>query len=56
MTYKTRPALICAGCWPKAKTMHACRHAQRFLRLIGSSVAVRAAYAFGDWPPAAVAK
>ena len=51
MTRRTAPALICSACWPQAKTMHPCRHGRRFLHLIASSVAVRAAYAFGDWPP-----
>lgn len=44
-------ALICSACWPQATTMHPCRHGRRFLHLIASSVSVRAAYAFGDWPP-----
>jgi hypothetical protein len=44
----SRPALICGCTWHS----HPCHHARRFLHLIASSVTVRAAYAFGDWPPA----
>ena len=35
-----------AGLWPR------CRPCTRLLRQLTSAISVRAAYAFGDWPPA----
>ncbi len=40
----------CAASGPFAG--HPCRHGRELLHLVGASTAVRAAFAFGDWPPA----